>query len=188
MEILQDDVRQVILNATRLKSETVEIMQKTPGPDKWSIAQVLEHLNIYCRHYITEIEKKLHLHQSKKSDFFYPGLLGNYFTKLMQQTGKTGVKKMKSPKSAIPAAYPAAQDMLEEFIYHQHQLLTLLQIAASANLNTIKIPTSMSRFIKLKLGDTLGFFIAHEQRHFIQIENIQLALERTKINKGTEKI
>jgi hypothetical protein len=25
--------------------------------------------------------------------------------------------------------------------------------------------------IKLKLGDTFRFFIAHEQRHFIQIQN-----------------
>jgi hypothetical protein len=76
---------------------------------------------------------------------------------------------MKTPKNAIPAAQPNEAAMLEEFIHHQHQLLQSLQIAGNANLNKIRISISINKWIKLKLGDTFRFLIAHEQRHFLQI-------------------
>jgi hypothetical protein len=133
---------------------------------------VLEHLNIYSRHYITAIEKKLHLHQSSPKEYFHPGWLGNYFTNLMLPAANNTIhKKMKAPKNAAPSTMPDATAMLEEFTRDQHLLLNLLQIAKTVNLEQIKIPTSLSSMIKLKLGDTFRFFIAHEQRHFIQIHD-----------------
>jgi hypothetical protein len=180
--VLEEEVRQVLLQAIKLKNEPAKKILMQPAPGKWSIAQVLEHLNIYSRHYMDAIEKKLHHHETHTSQFFYPGLLGNYFTGLM----KPGVnnliaKKMKAPKNAIPSAKPDATATLEEFIAHQHHLLKLLQIAGSANLNSIKIPTSLSSLLKLKLGDTFRFFIAHEQRHFVQIDNIKSELEKQQV-------
>jgi hypothetical protein len=176
--MLEEDVRQVILQAMKLKYEPATKLLQQPAPGKWSIAQVLEHLNIYSRHYIDAIEKKLHRHETSNSQFFYPGLLGNYFTGLMKPGANNSIsKKMKAPKNAIPSSLPSA-GTLDEFIAHQHHLLKLLQIAASANLNSIKIPTSLSSLLKLKLGDTFRFFIAHQQRHFIQIEHTKLQLEK----------
>jgi hypothetical protein len=174
--VLEEDVRQLILQAMKLKNDSSEKLLMQSAPDKWSIAQVLEHLNIYSRHYIDAIEKKLHRHETKSSQFFYPGLLGNYFTGLMKPGAKNSIsKKMKAPKNATPSLFPSA-GTLDEFIAHQHQLLKLLQIAASANLNTIKIPTTLSSLLKLNLGDTFRFFIAHEQRHFVQVENTKMQL------------
>lgn len=172
LESLQADVRQILLQASQLHQTGTTLLELEPAAGKWSIAQVLEHLNIYSRHYITAIEKKLHLHQTTVRQSFIPGSLGNYFTRLMQPAaGNTISKKMKAPKNAIPSAKPSAAAMLEEFILHQHHLINLLQIARTADLQRIKIPTSLSSFIKLNLGDTFRFFIAHEQRHFVQIEN-----------------
>lgn len=78
---------------------------------------------------------------------------------------------MKSPKNAIPASKPDTTNQLSKFITHQYHLLNLLQVSKTANLNALRIPTSLSRLITLKLGDTFRFFIAHEQRHFVQIKN-----------------
>lgn len=176
--MLEEDVRQIILAAMKLKNEPAEKMFMQPAPGKWSIAQVLEHLNIYSRYYIDAIEKKLHHHETRNSQFFYPGLLGNYFTGLMKPAADNSIsKKMKAPTNAIPSLRPAAST-LDEFIAHQHHLLKLLKIAASANLNSNKIPTSLSSLLKLKLGDTFRFFIAHEQRHFVQVEHTKQQLEK----------
>jgi hypothetical protein len=173
--VLEEDIRQIILDAIKLQNEPAELLLRQPDPDRWSIAQVFEHLNIYSRHYINAIEKKLHHHESRSSQLFYPGLLGNYFTGLMKPGVNNSIsKKMKAPKNAMPSIKPDAAATIEEFILHQHHLLKLLQLAASANLNSIKIPTSLSSLLKLKLGDTFRFFIAHEQRHFVQIENIKM--------------
>lgn len=178
LDQLQSDVREIILQGSALKQMDMHLLELQPSQDKWSVAQVLEHLNFYGSFYIPAIEKKLHLHQSAPQTQFTPGWLGNYFTKLMKPAeGNRIVKKMKSPQNALPSAQPNAGKMLEEFLQHQHQLLNLLQIAKSANLDGIRIPTSLSKLIQLKLGDTFLFFIAHEQRHFLQIQNVLHALE-----------
>lgn len=180
IESLQADVRQILLQANQLQHLPTELLIKQPAPDKWSVAQVLEHLNIYSRHYITAIENKLHLNQSGPNTDFTSGWLGNYFTKLMKpKEDNTIPKKMKAPKNAVPSAQPNAKAMLEECINHQHHLLNLLQIAKTANLDYIRIPTSLSKFITLKLGDTFRFFIAHEQRHFVQIESVLKVVNQT---------
>lgn len=180
LDQLQSDVREIILQATALSQKDRHVLEQQPSNDKWSVAQVLEHLNFYSSFYIPAIEKKLHLHQSVSKTQFSPGWLGNYFTKLMKPAaGNRIVKKMKSPKNALPSAQPDTGKMLEEFLQHQHQLLNLLQIAKSASLDTIRIPTSLSKLIQLKLGDTFRFFIAHEQRHFLQIRNILNAVRHT---------
>lgn len=172
LENLQADTRQIILQANQLLQLPSAALQQQPVPEKWSVAQVLEHLNIYSRHYVNAIEQKLHLNQTEPNVSFSPGWLGNYFTNLMKpKADNTIAKKMKAPKNSIPSTQPNAADMLQEFILYQHQLLNLLQIAKSANLEHIRIPTTLSKLISLKLGDTFRFFIAHEQRHFLQIKN-----------------
>jgi DinB superfamily len=173
LDSLQADVRTIILKAHQLQHLSADVLIKQPAPGKWSVAQVLEHLNIYSRHYINAIESKLHLNQNGPNRDFTPGWLGNYFTNLMKPKADNSIpKKMQAPKNAIPSAQPDAKAMMEEFIHHQHHLLNLLQISKTANLDYIRIPTSLSKFISLKLGDTFRFFIAHEQRHFIQMENV----------------
>jgi uncharacterized damage-inducible protein DinB len=181
LDTLRSDVREIIFKCNQLKQYSGQLLQQAPEADKWSVAQVLEHLNIYSRYYIAAIEDRLHLNQSKPDVFFKPGWLGNYFTKLMKPAeNKTITKKMKAPKNAVPAAMPDAEAMLTECLHHQHHLLNLLQIAQNVNLNYIRIPISINKYIKMKLGDTFRFLIAHEQRHFLQIENILMALKIAK--------
>ncbi|TWI78386.1 DinB family protein [Lacibacter cauensis] len=178
LELLQNDVRELLLQCTLLQNTDPALLVKQPAEGRWSVAQVLEHLNIYARHYILAIEQKLHLNQTGANDVFTPGWLGNYFTQLMKPLDNNSLKsKMKSPSNAVPSAQPDAQAMLQEFINHQHHLLNLLQIARTANLDYIRVATTLSKLITLKLGDTFRFFIAHEQRHFLQIENTLKALQ-----------
>lgn len=184
LESLQEQTRAIILQAEQLKQLPFEALGKSPAQSKWSVAQVLEHLNIYCRYYLTAIEKKLHHNQTSATTHFTPGWLGNYFTKLMQPE-KTGLikKKMKSPANAAPSAFPDAKAMLDEFIHHQHHLLNLLQIAKQHDLNKNRVPVSISQFISLKLGDTFRFVTAHQQRHFIQIENTLELVNTSQLKK-----
>jgi uncharacterized damage-inducible protein DinB len=182
LDSLESDVRSLLLEATALQSQPAPILETCAAPGKWSVAQVLEHLNIYSRHYIKAIEEKLHRNQSGPNETFYPGWLGNYFTNLMrpQENGTIG-KKMKAPKKAVPAPQPDSRKMLEEFMTHQQHLLNLLRIARSANLDYIRIPTTLSKWITLKLGDTFRFFIAHEQRHFAQIATALQQVQRLAV-------
>jgi uncharacterized damage-inducible protein DinB len=173
LDALQADVRQIIFQAKQLENISYNELTIQPAPGKWSVAQVLEHLNIYSRYYIIAIEQKLNLNHSGPNIDFNSGWLGNYFTKLMKPKEDSSLaKKMKAPKNATPSSQPNVNMMLQEFISHQHHLLNLLQIAKTANLDYMRIPTSLSKFISLKLGDTFRFFVAHEQRHLVQINKM----------------
>jgi hypothetical protein len=152
-----------------------------PGPDAWSAAQCLEHLNIYGRHYLPAIEKAISQAKAqgvRPAEQLRPGWLGAWFTDLMLPQPNGGLKKkMKAPKNAIPEASPDARAMLAEFIDQQEKMLLLLASAKEVNLNTVRVPSSLSPLIRMRLGDTFAFVVAHIERHVLQAER---ALGRIK--------
>jgi DinB superfamily len=177
IESLQSEVRIAITKATHLKNLSTKLLIQQPNEISWSITQVIEHLNLYCVYYNSAIEKQLHFHTTEPVKEFKTGWLGNYFTNLMKpKTNNTIGKKMNAIKNAMPKANLNAIEILTVFIGYQHQLLNLMEIAKSANISSIRVQTSLSKFITLKLGDIFNFLIAHQQRHFLQIENIKKAI------------
>jgi hypothetical protein len=62
-------------------------------------------------------------------------------------------------------------NVMTEFLDHQDKLLHLLQEAKKRDLNRIKLPLTITKLLKLKLGDVFRFVVAHEQRHMIQARN-----------------
>jgi uncharacterized damage-inducible protein DinB len=169
---LQADVKQIIAAAEHLQTADPVKLNYCSEEGSWSVAQVLEHLNAYNRYYLPVIEKSM-IHISKDtSAWFVPGFWGNYFTKMMMPKNVYEIKnKMKAMKSYTPGKGLNVDAVFKEFFQHQNKLLQLLDVARRRNMNTIKIPVSISRFIRLKLGDTFRFLIAHEQRHMIQARN-----------------
>lgn len=171
LEEIQSDVRHLVLIANKLRSEDPGVLLEQPAPGKWNVVQVLEHLNSYCRYYIPAIEKSLK--ENKPSvELFKPGIMGDYFTKMLRPSANGTVQfKMKAPKDHRPSPHLDHQPVLQTFLVQQQALLELLEKAKAKNIGKIRTPVSISRFIRLKLGDTFRFLIAHEQRHFIQISN-----------------
>lgn len=170
LEQLQADTRQLIATATFLKNEDPGLLLEQPGPGRWSVIQVLEHLNSYGLYYLPALKKGL-MNGGGAVKTFRPGWLGNYFTHLLQPQEGMVKNKMKAPKGHRPAFHVDAQPVIETFLQQQHQLLELLELAKQKNIGSIRIPVSLTKLIRLKAGDTFRFFIAHEQRHFVQIKN-----------------
>jgi hypothetical protein len=170
---LKNDVNQ-LLNEVKEKFLTAdpESLTQPPAAGKWSVLQCLEHLNSYNRYYLPQIEKAI-LNGTYKNvpaqAMYKPGWLGNYFTNLMKP-GPNGklASKMKAPKDHQPVSQLNAQKVLHEFIEGQQILLSYLERAEKLNIAKLKVPISIAKFIKLKLGDTFRFLIAHQQRHLLQ--------------------
>ncbi|PHN07382.1 DinB family protein [Flavilitoribacter nigricans] len=185
LDRLAADVREILLKTEPLKSLPEAELREKPTADAWSVVEVIAHLNYYARFYVQAMEEQLDGHQTQAQTEFHPGWFGNYFTKSIGPSPDGTVKnKMNTPKDARPQA-PAAlspQEEIAEFVAHQHQILNLLQIARTADLGKIRVPISLTRFIRLKLGDTFRFVIAHEQRHFQQIDRVlSVVAEKVKI-------
>ncbi|MFT3911913.1 MAG: DinB family protein [Ferruginibacter sp.] len=158
-----------------------------PGPDQWSAAQCLEHLNSYGRYYLPAIEKALTISRhSTPATYFKSGWLGNYFYKMMLvENNSKPKKKLRAPKDHQPGMQLNGAQVVSEFISQQELLEQLLQMAQSKDINKIRIPISISPFIKLKLGDVFLFLIAHINRHLAQA---QRALDTTCYSFKSEKI
>lgn len=169
---LENDVRQLIAAAAHLKTADPVKLSYCSKEGQWSVAQVLEHLNMYSRHYLPLIEKSV-VHISKDTNaWFVPGFWGNYFTKMMMPKNVYEIKnRMKTARSFVPDKSVNVESVFNEFTQHAQKLLQLLEISKRRNLNTIHIPVTVSRFIRLKLGDLFRFLVAHQQRHMIQARN-----------------
>ena len=174
--LLEDLYEQTEQNITKAISEwqqlPVDYLTAQPGENKWSAAQCLEHLNSYGRYYLPAMQQAIQgAAAGEVVTHFKSSWLGNYFYNLMLTDSKGGVKKkMKAPKDHRPATNLNAAVVLSEFISQQEQLLQLITRAQGVDLEQLKVPISLSRFIKLSLGDTLLFYVAHIHRHVAQAE------------------
>lgn len=169
---LEGDVRQLVAAAEHLQQADAVKLSYPPEQGSWSVAQVLEHLNMYNRYYLPAIERAM-VHITKDTNaWFVPGFWGNYFTRMMMPKNVFEIKnKMKAPKNYVPEKGVNVEAVFREFQQHQQKLLQLLEVARRRNLNTIHIPISITKLVRLRLGDTFRFLIAHEQRHMIQARN-----------------
>jgi uncharacterized damage-inducible protein DinB len=169
---LESDVRQIIAAAEHLSTADPVKLSYSAEEGKWSVAQVLEHLNAYNRHYLPAIEKAM-VHISKDtSAWFLPGFWGSYFTRaIMPKNVYDITNKMKTAKNFSPDKSVNIEKVFREFYQHQNKLLQLLEVSRRRNLNTIHIPTTISKIFRFRLGDMFRFLVAHEQRHMIQARN-----------------
>ena len=136
--------------------------------DKWSILECLEHLNRYGDYYLPEIKKSIQAAQKPNDNEFKSGWLGNYFAKSMLP--KEQLNKMQTFKSMNPIGSQLDQSVLHEFITQQKTLLELLEQAKGVHLTKNKTGVSISKWIKIRLGDTFRVVVYHNLRHIIQAE------------------
>lgn len=180
---LEAELSEIKYAAEQLKSMSPDVLRKQPQPGKWSVLQVLEHLNSYNRYYLPAIEKTItqaEKDKSKANRSYTSGWLGDYFVKTMySQINQNSqiANKMNAPKEHRPSPELNYNKVITEFLNGVGQLNDLLQRAKKVDLEKAKTPISIAKFLKIRLGDTFRFLIAHKTRHFLQIKNTLLALQ-----------
>lgn len=166
---LIETTRQNLNFAETLKSKVDNQLNWKINKQSWSALECLEHLNLYGDFYLLEIEKAIENAKSKSEPIFKSGILGNYFAESMLPKEKPN--KMKTFKDKNPLDSHLDSKTIERFINQQIKMIELLNRARTISLNKEKIPITISKLIKLKLGDTFRFVINHNIRHIKQIEN-----------------
>lgn len=156
-------VKEVIALFQNLPTEVLLRPSSTGG---WSIAQCLEHLNSYGHYYLPRIAKGVQHYKGSPKETFKSSWLGAYFIRIMDP--KTSKSKYKAFKDHQPAADLDAHAVVAEFIQQQETLLLLLREAKNIDLNKIRIPISIMKWLRLKLGDVFQFIVAHNERHLQQ--------------------
>lgn len=148
------------------------ILNKKTNADSWSILECIEHLNLYGDYYLPEMEQQILKAATTNKQSYTPGVFGNYFAKIMKYD-ENKMKKMQSPKDKNPQNSLLNASALSRFIKQAERLLHILELSNNVDLGKTKCSISISRLIKLKLGDTLRFYIYHMERHIIQAEKAE---------------
>ena len=177
---LRRDTEELILIADR---EFVPLRPEgllwKPAPDKWSVAQCLEHLNRYGLHYLPATQSRIDAalaRDSRPAPTFRSGWLGNFLIRTVQpiHTGSPRAnRKYPSPKAYDPdRSGTTTAEALPTFLRQQQTTLELLDRAGRVNLEAIRVPISITNLIRLRLGDCLRFVVVHNQRHVQQAQKV----------------
>ena len=148
-----------------------------PNPGIWSIAEVLAHLNSYARYYHPTIQKKIEStrFRNAKEDFL-SSPLGRSAWKSMKLGRLNNIKrKFKAPKGHNPSidSELVKGTELNDFLTQQQELLQIIESSAEVNARKVKIPISISKIVRLRLGDALLFIAYHNERHMQQILHLK---------------
>ncbi len=157
---------QYIRDAEQLKKTEPTDLNKRNGPNQWSALECIQHLNLYGEFYLPEIIKRIQESRHDTELIFKSGWLGNYFAEMMLPKEK--LNKIKTFKDNNPLGSQLDISTIDRFIKQQHQMIEMLEQSRKISLTKTKTAISISRWIKLRLGDTFRVVIYHNQRHIKQ--------------------
>ena len=165
---LLEITRKNLNSVEQLKMQSIDFLNWKHNSESWSVLECIEHLNRYGDFYIPEITNKIKTSKYKSSKTFKSNWLGNYFSKSVSYN--EDLNKMKTFKSMNPLNSELDFKTLEKFINQQYQIIELLDKSKNVNLDKTKTAISISKLIKLRLGDTFRILIYHNERHIKQAE------------------
>jgi hypothetical protein len=144
--------------------------------DSWSINEVFAHLNEYAKYYHPTFSRKIERTRFRDpKEVFISSPLGRSAWKSMKLGNLKNVKrKFKSQRSYNPLFHPeiVGTNDIVTFQENQENLLTIIDASAHVNLRKVKVPISISKIVRLRLGDALLFVVYHNERHMYQAINI----------------
>jgi hypothetical protein len=177
---LIDELTQVTLaNMERVKSHFIHLSTSQKEwksePNEWNINEIFAHVNEYNSYYHTTFTDKLkNTRYTDSKEIFISSPLGRSAWKSMKLGNAKNIKrKFKAIRATNPifSKNLVTGNDIELFLEKQTELLTIIRNAAHVNLRKVKIPISISKIIRLRLGDALLFLVYHNERHIQQALN-----------------
>lgn len=144
--------------------------------DSWSINEIFAHLNQYAEYYHQVFKRKIQKTRFREPrENFLSSPLGRSAWKSMKLGNARNVKRrFKSPRNYNPVINPEilGKNAAEQFTKGQNELMEIFEAAKSINIRKAKIPISISKIVRLRLGDAFLFVVYHNERHVQQALNL----------------
>lgn len=147
-----------------------------PSPEVWSINEIFAHLNEYDKYYLNEIGRKVASTRFREpKEVFVSSPLGRSAWQSMKLGNAKNVKrKFRAPANYNPtsrAEIVSGHDP-ETFLEGQQRFLKMLEDVMKINIRKAKVKISISRLVRLRMGDALLFITYHTERHMQQAINL----------------
>ena len=179
-ELLEEvrKITQANLDSLKKKFSHLSIEQKIwrSAENTWNVQEVFAHLNEYARFYheafLTRISKTRFT--EPKENFLSSPLGRSAWNSMKLGNAKNVKRKFKASRAYNPSIETSLVDGndIERFRTGQEQLLEIIENARNVNIRKVRVPLSMSKIIKLRLGDALLYVAYHNERHMQQALNV----------------
>ncbi len=143
-----------------------------PGPNSWSIAQCVEHLNATARVYLGSLDEGI-------ADAIRRGLYGEGpFTYTWVGRALVAVAeppprlRTKAPAGLQPGAPRRRAEIMAAFRAYQVQFVDRLRQANGLDLGRSRVRTPVVNWLRMSLGSGFAVMAAHERRHLAQARRV----------------
>jgi hypothetical protein len=146
------------------------------GPDRWSAADCVEHLNITSRAYIPRFRtalaeaRQLRTPPRKK---YRRDALGRAFAFLVGPRnlfGKLRLPKIKTLEGFVPKGGQTRTELLSEFVRLQGDLLTIVRSADGLPIDRVSVVSPFGETLTYNAYSALVIVANHQHRHIDQAE------------------
>lgn len=152
-----------------------------PGPDRWSAAECVGHLNLTSRAYIPLLRRALESAAAKSKSArhrYRRDFLGWLFSSMvgpMPRIGKTRLLKVKTTPDFVPPAMIKRSDAVAEFDRLQSELVAIAREADGFPLEEMMIVSPFGGKIRYNFYAALRILPRHQERHLGQAEEAATA-------------
>ena len=168
---LRNETAKTLSQLEEFKNYSTNELNYKPSKSEWSILECIEHLCLYGKFYLPEIEKCLTNAKTEDNLFFKSSLIGDYFVNMIKASN---TKKIKATKQMDSTGSDLNISTINQFMKQLEWFDSLLIKAEKVNLTKVKTSISLTKLIKLRLGDTLRFLVYHNERHILQAKRIEI--------------
>ncbi|MNK09049.1 DinB superfamily protein [compost metagenome] len=147
-----------------------------PNPSTWSLAEIFAHLNAYAAFYHSTLNDRIDNTRFRTPRINYSSSpLGKSAWMSMKLGNARNVKrKFNAPAEYNPTTTPSllTGNEIGILLEGQNEFLRIIEKSVAVSLRKVKVPISISKLIRLRLGDALLFVAYHNDRHMEQALNL----------------
>lgn len=177
LESHRRDIREIREEAERLSAGLTEEQARwQPDPNRWSVADCFEHLNVTEEKILPHLTRTIEEAQEARDpdaplpELFRYGFLGNLFVRLLEPPPKFRVR---APTDYAPVAGERSFDEIRtRFGDLREERARRVEACRGLHLRRVRMTSPAMRLVRLSLGQWFDFLAVHDRRHLWQARQV----------------
>ena len=145
-----------------------------PAPEKWSIAQCLDHLAITSHEFDGYFSDALVRGRKKwpvtTGPAYRPSFMGGW---LIKQVNPEGGRNLTAPKVFRPSESSNIDEPLAKFLKQQGRFIEFVRETSGVDYNKTKLRSPVTPLIRYSLADAFVVTVVHGRRHLAQARRVR---------------
>jgi hypothetical protein len=145
-----------------------------PAPEKWSIAQCLDHLAVTSHKFDGYFSDALVRGRKKwpvtQGPAYRPSFLGGWLIK--QVNPETG-RNLPAPKIFRPSESSSIDEPLEKFLKQQERFIEFVRESNGVDYNKTRLRSPVTPLMRYSLADAFVVTVVHGRRHLAQARRVR---------------